>query len=110
MGLPGRHSETDGLAAHPATVLEDFRDFLAGFVDHKLRSTGPLLVLSPGAFAVADHPVPVRPDAAALAALARIARLENPQLMVRCLDSDSWLDSDLLAHELADNRESDLAV
>ena len=96
--------------ADPEPALHDFFDFVTSFVNRKLRSAGPLLVLCPGAYAVEDAAMEAAPVAAAVAALARVAGLEYPHLRVRCLDTDRDLDARLLLQELHDNESRDLSV
>jgi polyketide synthase PksN len=98
------------LAPQPAATLHAFVDCIDAFAGHKLRCGGALVVLAPGAFQVAQADVPAQPHLAALAALARIVRIENPQLRVRCLDSDAAPSGPALLAELLDGEGADLAV
>ncbi len=92
----------------------DTAENLLGFVRtlrdlerHRIRCDGPLLVLVRGAFALPG--ADADPAMAALAALARIAGLENPQSHIRCLDTDRDPDAEILAAELvAEGRDLSL--
>ncbi len=96
------------LDPQPTSVLDELLDFLAALAHWRLRIGGNLLLLTRGAFAVEDHACGESPRGAALAALARIVRLENPQLRWRCVDCDQLPEGDGLLAELA--AEGDLAV
>ena len=94
-----------------ASILaHDLFDFVRHFLQLKLRCSGNLLLLARGAFAVPNHSITVAPQAAALAALARVIRLENPQLRWRCVDTDVLPDTHLLWQEISATDAQDLSV
>ncbi|MFN7571006.1 MAG: SDR family NAD(P)-dependent oxidoreductase [Betaproteobacteria bacterium] len=91
-------------ASAPAAVtaeLHALADFVRAIAARRLRMQGGLLLLTRGAFAVPGQALPVEPGAAALAALARIARLEYPQQRWRVVDSDAAPEAAALLQELA---------
>jgi acyl transferase domain-containing protein len=102
--------DTGSLILDPGADLHDLLDFVTAFVTRKLRTRGPLLVLSRGAFAIDGETVPTAPHAAALAGLARVAGLEYPGVHVRSLDTDRLPDGHLLCRELSDGSARDLSV
>ncbi len=110
LGWESAVSDGAHLASKPATVVHDLVDFVSAFLKHKLRSSGSIVILSKGAFMVDAHSLPVQPHLAALAALARIVRIENPQLRFRCVDSDTMPTGQMLLGELGDQNDKDLSV
>lgn len=107
--VPGTPESTE-LAADPASLLHDFTDFVAAWGKAKLRTGGNLLVLTCGGFTVEDHAVPVQPQQAAVAALSRIVRIENPQQRWRCVDCDSLPTGALLLREVLEANQKNLSV
>ncbi|WP_338848359.1 SDR family NAD(P)-dependent oxidoreductase [Massilia sp. W12] len=98
------------LQADPAQLLNEFYHFNSACMQARLRVAGNYLLYCQHAFNVADHGAPVRPEQSALAALARIVRLENPQMKWRCFDSDGTLDAAQLAAQLQAQDGLDHAV
>ncbi len=99
-----------GLIDHPSALLHDLTELVQGCGQQRLRADAALL-LTRGGFVVENHGAAgVRPHIAALAALARIVRLENPQLPWRCVDADQLPAAPQLLAELAAAASGDLAV
>ena len=84
---------TDGFTGtqvnHLSDTLSALKAWINGLVQEKVLNTGPTYVLtSQGITASLDEAreYQVEPDQAAIAAFARIAGMENPQLHLSCLD------------------------
>jgi polyketide synthase PksN len=75
---------------HPDQPAVEFFQLIKALLNTKLRCQSGCLVITPNGFSVTKGAGEIVPKMHALAALARIARMENPQLNICVIDDDRF--------------------
>ena len=83
-------SETALDEGHPDQPAVEFFQLIKALLSTKLRCQSGCLVIASNSFSVTEDSGEIVPKMHALAALARIARMENPQLNICVIDDDRF--------------------